>query len=191
MDSRVSAANRIAILASKDEILFHISDVANLWEVTDKNVLRKMLSRYTQRGLMVRVHRGFYSLKKISEIDPYLLGVKALHGPAYISCETILFRDGIINQPAQGITIVSSVSKYFTIAGIAYKSRKMRDEFLFNNAGIEVQSGVRVASSARAIADIYYFNPRKYLDALGSSLVDMDEVREIQKAVGFKLSKKS
>jgi len=176
---------RFALLASHGEILFHAGDVATLWKIQGRNTLYKTLSRYAAQGLIVRIHKGFYSLKSPFDIDPYLLGVKALHRPAYISCESVLFNEGILNQVPAEITVVSSVSKRYGIAGKQFRSRKMREGFLMNDAGIEVKNGVRTATVPRAIADMLYFNPAKYFDAHTSGLVDWKAVTDIARKIGY------
>jgi hypothetical protein len=63
----------------------------------------------------------------------------------------------------------------------------MRDEYLFNDSGIEVIDGVRKASLARAVADMLYFNREKYLDAFDSKLIDWILVEKIIKDVGYQI----
>lgn len=184
-DLRGAAGERLARIATRGEVVFHASDLANLWGIPNKNTLYKTLSRYVAGGLIYRIHKGLYAVKKVSDIDPLLLGVKAIHAPAYVSCESVLYQKGILNQSPQEITLVSQSSKHFSIAGIRYRSRKMRDEFLFNDAGVEIKDGVRVASLSRAVADMRYFNPRKYFDVGYSSLIPMNKVKEIADAVGY------
>jgi predicted transcriptional regulator of viral defense system len=184
-DIRGSGGERLASIATLGEIVFHASDVANLWEIPNENTLYKTLSRYVADGLIHRVYKGLYAVKKASEINPFLLGVKAIHSPAYVSCESVLYQKGILNQSPLAVTLVSQFSRHFSIAGIQYRSRKMREEFLFNDAGIEIKDGVRIASIPRAVADMLYFNPRKYFDAGDSTLIQWGKVREIADAVGY------
>lgn len=184
-DFRGAAGERFARIATRGEVVFHASDLANLWGIPNKNTLYKTLSRYVAGGLIYRIHKGLYAVKKAGDIDPLLLGVKAIHAPAYVSCESVLYQKGILNQSPQEITLVSQSSKHFSIAGMRYRSRKMRDEFLFNDAGVEIKDGVRVASLPRAVADMLYFNPRKYFDVGDSSLIPMDKVKKIADAVGY------
>lgn len=184
---RVSAGERLSRLFALGESLFHAGDAANLWGISNKNTLYTTLSRYVAGGFIHRVCKGLYAVKNITEIDPFLLGVKALHSSAYVSCETILYKDGILNQPPQEITLISRFSKHFSIAGRHYRSRKMRDDFLFNDAGIGIKDGVRVASLHRAIADTLYFNPRKYFDAGNSKLINWNKVKKIAIAAGYNI----
>ena len=188
---RVSAGERISRIATLGEAVFHASDLANLWGIANKNTLHRTLFRYVAGGLIHRIYKGLYTVKNISEINPFLLGVKVIHSPAYVSCESALYQNGILNQPPQEITLVSRFSKHFSIAGINYRSRKMRDEFLFNDAGIETKNGVRVASLPRAVADMLYFNPRKYFDDGNSDLINWNKVKKIADAVGYDINIKN
>ncbi len=182
---RDSAKNRFARLASLGEVIFHIDDLANIWNISNKHTLRVTLLRYVKAGNIKRIYRGLYSLNNISDLDPYLLGIKALHSPAYVSCESVLFDKGIINQPPQEITLISKFSKHISIESNKYRSRRLSPNFLFNDVGIEIVNGTRVASIERAVADIYYFNPKKYLDVVSPKIINWKKVKEIIKTVGY------
>jgi hypothetical protein len=136
-------------------------------------------------GLLFRVHKGFYSLKNPKEIDPRALALKALHGSAYVSCESVLYEQGVINQKPLEITVVSGVSKRYTVAHIRCRSRKLDPHFLHNDAGITVEKGIRIASVSRAVSDTLYFNPRAYFDAASSRLIDWHGVRALADAIGY------
>lgn len=186
---KIQNLNRFAELARLGEIVFHTGDLANLWRITNKNTLYTTIKRYVEQDLLFRIHKGFYAIKPLREIDPYLLGAKALHGYAYVSCETILREQGIIQQEVSAITLVSGETKHFSIAGCHYYSRKLADTFLYQQNGITVmENGVRKASVERAIADLLYFNPHAYFDA--GNLVDWKKVRALQKEIGYPLTLK-
>jgi len=185
--TRKSDGERFAKLAELDEDIFHANDLGNLWGIVKKTTLYQTLSRYLKRGLLFRVHNGLYSIKKVADINPYLLGIKALHRPAYISCESVLYKNGVLNQIPQAITLISAVSKVFSVGDRRYKSRQMKDEYLFNNIGVEIINGVREATLSRAVADMLYFNPKKYFDAGDSKMINWLEVKEIVRSVGYKI----
>lgn len=185
--NRKSDGERFAQISLLGESVFHADDLANLWNIHNKNTLHITLFRYVKRGLIYRIYNGLYSIKKINELDSYLLGIKSLHRPAYISCESVLYEYGILNQRPQVITLVSSISKSFSVEQMYYKSRQMKDEYLFNDSGIEIINGVRKASLERAVADMLYFNKEKYLDAFNSKLIDWGLVKKIIKDVGYQI----
>lgn len=163
--TRVSGADRFAQLAIMGETVFSVQDVAIIWKIKNRQTLRVLLARYAKRGILYRVWRGLYSVVNPKEIDPLLLGIKILHRYAYISCETVLFDAGLINQRPTEIAIISNVSKRFSLLGHQYHSRKMHDRILYDTSGIMFKNGIRLATSERAKRDMTYFNPKKYYDA--------------------------
>ncbi|MDO8505758.1 MAG: hypothetical protein Q7S48_04240 [bacterium] len=184
--ARESSGGRFSRLAALGEQVFHADDLANLWNIRNASTLHMTLARYVSRGLLFRIQNGLYGTKEPTNLHPHLIGLKALHGPAYISCETVLFDAGVINQPPRVITIVSGVSRRFTLAGHDYCSRKLADRFLFNNAGVYTKDGIRIADLSRAVADMLYFNSKKYFDV--PSEIAWDAVRDIAAAIGYPMS---
>lgn len=178
--------SRFSQLAKMGVLIFHTSDLANLWQIKDPNNLYTTLKRYAQKGLIIRIYRGLYSLKPIEQLDPALVGTKALHRYAYISTETILTHAGIVQQKFDQITLVSSVSKKFSVGQYNFRSRKLVDKFLYNETGITNDRGVKKASAERAVADLLYFNPDAYFDA--ENLIDWKKVKEIQKKIDYPLT---
>lgn len=181
-----STHKRFVKLAKMKENIFHTADLANIWQIKDKNTLYTTLKRYTQKGLLYRIYKGLYALEPAEKLDPYLLGIKALHGFSYISTETVLAKAGIIQQEINYITLISKQSKRFTIGGHKYYSRQMKDEFLFQDAEIITDGNIRIASPERAAADILYFNPRFHFDAKG--VINQKKVKKLQKIIGYNVA---
>lgn len=175
--------SRFAALARMGEVVFHARDLAVIWGIVNTNTLHTTLSRYARAGLLFRLQNGLYSIKPPRELDPFLVGIKVIHGFCYVSTETVLSRAGIIQQQLSHITLVSAVSKRFVLAGRAFRSRRMAEIYLFNEEGIERVGSIYIASPARAIADMLYFDPHYHFDA--SAHIDWDEVKRIQLAVGY------
>lgn len=181
-----NSSDRIAMLARQKSPIFHTQDLARLWNIENRNTLYTMLKRYTQRGLLFRVYKGLYSFIPIEKIDPLLLGIKALHGYAYVSTETVLVREGIITQVIYSYTLIGSHSRHFQVGSYHFKSRKLKDEYLYNSSGIMEANGILMATPERAIADLLYFNPKAYFD--GMKVVNFDEIRRLQKEIGYPLT---
>ena len=172
-----------SILLKQKRKLFHANDLSLLWGITNKNTLYTTIKRYKQKGVLIPIHKGFYSVVPLSELDPTALAISFLHNYAYLSTETILVREGIIAQAIFPITLLSNVSKKFELAGNYYLVRKMKDEFLYNDLGIVQQDEYKEAGVERAVADLLYFNPKYYFD--NQKLIDWEKVKNIQKEVGF------
>ena len=182
-DNTNTTQRRFVEIARLGEVVFHVSDLANLWNINNSNTLYTTLKRYKQAGLIHRIQNGMYSLIPIDDLDPLLLGIKAMHKYAYISTETVLFREGIINQKPRSVPIISSVSKKFIINSNTYISRQLNDRYLFNPEGIRKSNKILTASVERAAADLLYFNAKTYFDA--ANLINWERVSEIQKSVGY------
>lgn len=183
-----AADTRFAALARMGEMVFHARDAAVIWGITNVNTLHTILSRYARAGVLFRLQNGLYSVKPPHELDALLVGTKAIHGFCYVSTETVLSRVGLIQQHLSHITLVSTASRKFTLAGHAFRSRRMADAYLFNETGIAREGSIRIASPARAVADMLYFNPHYHFDA--SAHIDWDEVNRIQTVVGYSVTKR-
>lgn len=171
---------RIDKLIKADRKLFHTQDLAILWNIQNKNTLYTTVKRYLKKGILFQIHKGFYATIPADKIDPYLLGSGYLHRYTYLSCEYILAREGIIFQSTPLFTLVSSISKKFTIGINAYYSRQMKNEYLFNDLGKNYENGRLSAKPERALADLLYFNPEYYTD---NKKINWPEVKKIQKEV--------
>ena len=174
---------RIDTLLKLKEKLFHTNDLALLWGITNKNTLYTTIKRYVQKGILIPIHKGFYSTIPIDQVDPFKLAIGYLHRFAYISCETILIRKGIIFQKENYLTLISSVSKKFSVVNHSYLVRRLKDTYLYNDRGIDNIDGVAVASLERAVADMLYFNSRYYFD--NRKIINWKKVREIQNVMSY------
>jgi len=174
---------RIDTLLKLKEKLFHTNDLSLLWGITNKNTLYTTIKRYVQKGILIPVHKGFYSTVSLDQIDPFKLAVGYLHRFAYVSCETVLIREGIIFQKENYLTLVSNVSKKFKISNNSYFVRRLKDSYIYNDRGIDRIDGVMTASVERAVADLLYFNPNYYFD--NKKKIDWKKVKEIQKVIGY------
>lgn len=158
--------DKLSKLLRRDQKLFHTQDLAVLWGIENKNTLRVTISRYIKKGILFKVYRGLYSLVAVEEIDKYLLGSKLVHRFCYLSCESVLFNEGVINQPPSAITFVSSLSRRIKINKTMYFFRKAKPEMLFNPRGVSLVNGYYRAGKERAVADMKYFRPSYYFDNL-------------------------
>jgi len=178
---RKERTDKIAILARQGEIIFHTQDLMVLWGIYNKNTLYTTIKRSVKKGSLYKIQKGMYSLLPISAIDPWMLGIKALHGFGYVSTETILSKTGIVNQLSLPVTLVGEKSLKFKVAGHDFICRKLNDKFLHNTAGIIEINGIRQASLERAVADMLYFNHKFHFD--NRKLIDWVKVNELRKKI--------
>ncbi|NCN06354.1 MAG: hypothetical protein GW946_00740 [Candidatus Pacebacteria bacterium] len=175
--------NKYQTLLSQPHKLFHASDLALLWEIDNKDTLNMTLKRYVDRGILRRIHKGFYTTTDLDHLDLIDLGFSYLHVYGYLSLESILVREGVIFQETPYITFVSSKSTTFSIGERVYKSRQLKDVCLLNTLGIEKVAGHYEANLNRAVADMLYYNPQYHFDA--TSAINFDAVATFQKEIGY------
>lgn len=173
-----------SVLLKQSQKLFHTNDLALLWNITNKNTLYTAIKRYKKDGTLIPIHKGFYSVVPLSQLDPVVLGVVFLHRYAYLSTESILVREGVVAQTIPSTTFVSNTTKKFKLGGTRYTVRQMADRYLYNTCGIIKKDHHYEATLERAVADLLYYNPNYYFD--NKDLVDWGKVKKIQKEVGFK-----
>ena len=175
--------SKIQKLLHNGKSVYHTQDLAVIWGISNSNTLYTTIKRYVQKGLLNKIHKGFYSTIPVKDINPFYLGLLAIHRYGYISTESVLINEGLMFQDIKYITIVSSVSKRFNIAGYDFLVRKMKDDFLYNNSGIIIKDGVSIASTNRAIADMLYFNPKYHFDC--NKKINWSEIDKIKKKVNY------
>ncbi|WKZ25551.1 MAG: hypothetical protein QY322_04190 [bacterium] len=158
--------DKLNILLKSKEKLFHTQDLALLWGIENRNTLYTTIKRYVKKGILIPVVKGLYSTVPINEIDKFELGTSLIHKYCYVSCETVLFLEGVINQVVYPITYVSSISSKIEINGVMYIYRQAKPEILFDLNGIEQKDGYFMATKERATSDMNYFNPKYYMDNL-------------------------
>lgn len=179
-----SAGARMAQLFKANEKIFHIRDLALLWDITDNNALRTTIKRYCKKGLIYRIFKGLYSVIPQEKLDLFLLGEKVIHNYCYISTESILFLCGYISHKITTITFISEKSERFNVAGQEYRSRQLKRDFLYHPEGLIEKDGVLYANTDRAIADMLYFNPKFHFDRP----IDWEKVKKIQRTIGYPLT---
>lgn len=155
---------RITKLLHEEKKLFHARDLELLWQVKDKNLLYTTIKRYVQKGILTRIHKGFYCVGSVSGQDPFVLGAVYYHNYCYLTTETILAREGVINRQPQAITFVGGRPARFKINNQDYLFRQMRTERLFQSKGVSLINGVLTANLKRAAADMKYYDPLFHLD---------------------------
>ncbi len=175
--------DKIRLLLRDGRDFYHTQDLAVLWGISNSNTLYTNIKRYTQRGILNNLFKGFYSIKPLDEIDPVALGLASLRSYGYLSTESVLAENGIIFQEIKYVTLISDVSRRLRIGNHDFLIRKMKDEYLYNDVGIIVGKKTRKASLERAVADMLYLNSNYYFDAPDS--VNWEKVEEIKKAVGY------
>jgi len=141
--------------------VFRLIDIALLTGETDFQSLNKKLNYYVRTGKLLNPRRGIYTKH---QYNPEELACK-IYTPSYMSLEYVLQKAGIIFQYDSRITIVSYLSRVVKTDNREYCFRKIKEDVLFNNAGIEQIGGnINIAGTERAFLDMIYFDKDYYFD---------------------------
>lgn len=174
---------RITELNRSNRRIFRTNDLAILWDIEDRHHLYMTVTRYLDRGILFHIYKGLYSTVPVSDLDPHELGTAIIHRYTYLSTETVLAQAGIITQAVYDQTFISDLSKRVQVGTWSFRYRQLKDDYLFNPAGIEKHRHGFRATPERAVADLLYYNPRYHFDV--PDLIDFDLVHSIQKEVGY------
>ena len=176
--------DKIAILAQQPQKLFHTFDLKILWNISNQNTLHKSIARLIKRGVIFRIQKGFYSIVPIDQLDPIEIGFRAIKSFSYLSTESVLADNGLINQIPSKITFISQKSANFIINNTYYSVRQLKASSLHNPIGIKQNNlGIFVATIERAVADMLYFQPKYHFDNDGK--IDWTLVKNYQTQLGY------
>ena len=164
MSSTAYSPDYKAALLKQNRQIFSTNDLAILWQIVNRNTLRTTIKRYLANQTLFSIRRGLYSVVPLNKLDPKLLGTSYVNGFCYVSLQTVLAENGLINQQPRAITLIGARSQTFSLAGNEYICKKMKPLYLQNLEGISLDEDYPQATLARAIADIWYYNSRFYLD---------------------------
>lgn len=174
--------DKISILIQQPQKLFHTSDLKVLWNISKQSTLYQTIYRLTKKGVLISLQKGFYSIIPLNQLDPIEIGFRAINHFSYLSTESILSKNGIINQSPSKITFISSTPANFTIHNNTYLVRQLKPQCLNNTVGItQNNKGIFVATTERAIADMLYFQPNYHFDA--DNLINWNLVKNYQQQI--------
>lgn len=168
--NNMGKADILSILRS-DKTVFSFKDILLASGENNPALLRRRISYYTTHGQLYGLRRGLYAKDK--NYNKLELATK-IFSPAYVSFETVLAAAGIIFQSYGQIFIASYQTKEIICDGQAYSFKKIKDNILTNNAGVEDRNNYSIAAAERAFLDVAYLNKDYHFDNL--SPLDWDKV---------------
>ena len=166
----------IAKLYKSTKTILTNNDLALIWGENKKTKLKGKIAYYVKQGALIRLTRGVFS--KTKNFEPKELAT-SLYTPAYISFETVLREAGVIFQHYDTIFVATRWPKTITINKYTITFRKLKDEVLFNPAGIVNKDNYSIATTERAFLDMIYLFPNYYFDNLKS--INWEKCNELVK----------
>jgi predicted transcriptional regulator of viral defense system len=168
---------RLLKLHNSQKTVFTTSELVLFWDVENRNVLKTTISRAVKKSYLKHIRRGVYGLdRKI--IDNLELAGK-LKKNSYISFETVLLKNDVINQWYD--VVFSASDRKLTVKNEygKFNYRKMSDYVLNNRLGIINAGNYFIANTERAICDYFYKVGFQQLDNLDE--IDTEQLVKISK----------
>ncbi|MFH1782755.1 MAG: hypothetical protein ABH848_03965 [Candidatus Omnitrophota bacterium] len=136
--------------------IFTPLDVARIMDKSEVAV-RFFLHRYTKRGALVYLKKGFYALK--AKMPSELEIANKIYAPSYISLEYALSFYKIIPETVYTVTsITTKATREFTVSNIIYKYNKIRKDLFFGYEPIKKDNVlILIATPEKALVDYLYF----------------------------------
>lgn len=176
--------DKISSLIQQNQRLFHTSDLKTLWNIQNSNTLYQTISRLVKKNILFTVQKGFYSIVPIDKLDPIEIGFRSINSFCYLSTESVMANNGVINQSPDKITFVSNRSASFTVNNVNYLVRQMKPQCLNNTLGItQNDKGIFIADTTRAICDMLYFQPTYSIDA--DNIIDHKLLKNYQSQINY------
>ncbi|HMS91413.1 MAG TPA: hypothetical protein PKC87_04290 [Candidatus Absconditabacterales bacterium] len=152
----------ISLLLQTNQTVFTTEELRKLVPVETQRGFESFLYRAKKDGRLLNPRQGIWTLAKY---EPMELACK-IKKTAYISCETVLFREGVFFQfYGNTFSCVADDSRKYTIDDKEVIYYKIKSEILNNPIGIKEYDNYRIATPERALCDYMYINPRGVIDA--------------------------
>ncbi len=167
----INITKKLLKLNDSGKTVFSTADLMLFWGIEDKNKLWVYISRILKKGYLKHIRRGLYSLDSV-EINNFELTGK-LKKNSYISFETVLLKNGVINQWYD--TYFAAADRKLEIRNKygKFNYRKLSEKVLNNRLGIINKGNYFIANTERAICDYFYKVGFQQLD-------DLDEINETE-----------
>lgn len=146
-------ADRLKILNNSGRSVFSAQNIRTLWQSSANNT-KVALKRMAQKGLLIKIAKGYYALLK--DFNIYELA-NLVVSPSYVSLNSALFYRGIAFQPSKEVVSITKFNYERKIQNITLKYYAMKDELFFNLEGINFQNNLSIASPERSVLDTFYF----------------------------------
>jgi len=149
------------------QTVFTAKEIALIWQETDLPTLKARINYYVKRGKLYSIRRGIYAKDK--NYNRFELATR-IYTPSYISLETVFEKEGVIFQYQRAIYVVSYLSREITCDGQKYIFRKIKNEILINNSGLQKaqKENYFIAEKERAFLDALYLYKNFHFDNLRS-----------------------
>ena len=154
--------NNISTLVKTKKTVFTNTELYTIFSQTDKRNVDNFLYRAKKSGALIHLRGG---IRALPNYNPLELACK-IRTKSYLSCETVLFKEGVFFQYyGNTYSCASDDSRNYKIDDKIFPYYKIKSEILNNPIGVRQYDNYRMATAERALCDYIYINPRGTIDA--------------------------
>lgn len=147
---------------STKKTVFSFVELGEYLQIPTSAGLKSFLQRAKKSQALLNPIKGIWTLPVY---DPFEFASK-LNPDAYISCETVLFREGIFFQfYGNTVSAVTFKSRSYDIGDQHFAYYRIQPKIAQNPMGIRDYDTYRIATPERALCDYIYLNPKASIDA--------------------------
>lgn len=161
-------------LYKKPQTIFTLKEISLLFPKIPYKNLKSRVNYFVLVGKLKNLRKGIYAKDNFN----FLELANKIYTPSYVSLETVLEKEGIIFQKYQTIFLASYLTRRIKVAGREIFYRKIKDEILLNNLGIEEGDSYFIATKERAFLDAIFLYKDYHFDNLKP--LDWDKVEELK-----------
>lgn len=143
--------------------------------VTDPRPVKVQITRWTKKGKLIQLKRGFYLLaepfRKIAIYEPYIASI--LKQPSYISLEKALEYYGLIPEAVSVFTSVTTSRQGRFVSNVGtFDYRHIKKSLFWGYESVTINKQTAfIASAEKALLDFFY------LKGMSISLGYLEELR--------------
>lgn len=152
----------ITTLYKSPQKIFTLKELSLIFPSIKYANLKRRLNNLVQKNKILNPSRGIYAKDNYS--TPELAG--KIYSPSYLSLESVLAKEGIIFQKYIRTSMISYVNRDIKIDNHNIVYKRLRNEILLNNLGIENKDNYFVASKERAFTDAVHLYRDYHFDNL-------------------------
>ncbi|HRX63528.1 MAG TPA: hypothetical protein P5060_00260 [Candidatus Absconditabacterales bacterium] len=154
--------NNIIKLIKSNQTVFSIQELEKIFDIPTKKGLESFLYRSKKNKSLENPYHGIRALPNYENLE---LACK-IKPNSYISCERVLFQEGVFFQfYGNTYSCVSNESCKYKIGDKDFLYYKIKSDILNNPIGIRNYDNYRIATAERALCDYIYLNPNGKIDA--------------------------
>lgn len=154
--------NHLTKILQTNRSVFSFQDIKQITQIATDAGVKSFLQRSKDGGSLLNPIKWWRTLP---HYDPFVLAC-AMRLWSYISCETVLFREGVFFQfYGNTVSCIASQPSHHAIGTESIVYYRIKPSIFTSTQGIREHHGYRIATPERALCDYIYLNPRGVIDA--------------------------